>query len=281
MLQFKIDEKKCTKCGLCAKDCAFNIIDLDNGYPRIVAEKEVGCVKCQHCLAVCPTGAVSILGKSPEQSTPLENNFPDPNQLETLIKGRRSIRHYEDENLEPELLQRLLDVALHAPTGVNMHQVQFSVVDDKEVMARFREKAYAGLTRLIEGGKLPQERAMFANFVQLWQEKGVDILFRGAPHFIVASAPRNVSTTMPDCLIALSYFELFAGSLGVGTVWDLLAKYAVEELVPELREHLGIPNDHLIGYCMAFGKPAIKHQRTVEKGTANVVRCHTASTPLD
>ncbi len=272
MLQFEIAKDKCTRCGLCAKDCVVNIIDLDSGYPQIPAEKEMFCLKCQHCLAVCPTEALSILGKKPEQSRELKENFPDPTQLEMLIKGRRSIRHYEDENLEPELMQRLLDVAWQAPTGVNARQVQFSVIDDKEALAKFREATYAGLSRLIEAGELPDEQAMFASFVKLWQEKGTDVLFRGAPHLIVASAPRNCPTPLPDCLIALSYFELFAQSLGVGTVWNGLATSAIAKLVPELRNKLGIPAEHLVGYVMVFGKPAIQHQRTVEHGAANVVR---------
>ena len=58
MLQFKIDEEKCTRCGICAKDCPVNIIDMASGLPMIAAENEATCVKCQHCLAVCPTGAV-------------------------------------------------------------------------------------------------------------------------------------------------------------------------------------------------------------------------------
>lgn len=273
MLQFKIDEQKCTKCGLCAKDCVTGVIAMDDGFPYIPTEREEGCLKCQHCLAVCPTGALSILGKTPEQSRPLQGNLPVPDQLETLIKGRRSIRHYKDENLEPELMQRLLDVAWQAPTGVNTRQVQFHVIDDKEVLTRFREQTYAGLAKLVEAGTLPETHARFADFVQLWQEQGIDVLFRGAPHFIVASVPHNVASPLPDCLIALSYFELFAHSLGVGTVWDGLAKYAIDELVPEMRTVLGIPDDHLVGYSMAFGKPAISHQRTVENGSANVVRC--------
>lgn len=272
MLQFEITEAKCTKCAFCVRDCPARIIDMESGYPRIMAEKEASCLKCQHCLAICPTAALSILGRNPEQSRPLKNNLPDPDQLETLIKGRRSIRHYRDENLDPILLQRLFDVAWHAPTGVNMRQVQFSVIDDKEAMAKFREAVYSGLAKLVEAGQLPEERAMFGDFVQPWREIGFDVLFRGAPHLIVASAPRDCACPIPDCLIALSYFELFAQSLGVGTVWNGLAKYAIDELVPELRQQLGIPENHLVGYVMAFGKPAIKFQRTVEKGAANVVR---------
>ncbi len=272
MLQFEIAKDTCTKCGLCATDCVANIIDLDSGYPHISAEKERSCLKCRHCLAICPTAALSILGNKPEQNLELKGNLPEPQQLETLIRGRRSIRHYKDENLEPEFMQRLLDVAWQAPTGVNARQVQFSVIDDKDALANFREETYAGLARLNEVGWMIDEWAMYATFVKSWQNKGTDVLFRGAPHLIVASAPRNGPTPLADCLIALSYFELFAQSLGVGTVWSGLAKDAIDEMVPELRNKLGIPEEHLVGQVMAFGMPAIQYQRTVENGAANIVR---------
>ena len=124
----------------------------------------------------------------------------------------------------------------------------------------------------MEGGNLPKERAFFAEFVRLWQENEVDALFLGAPHFLVASAPRTCTSPVPDCLIALSYFELFAQSLGVGTLWAGLAKWAIDDILPELRERLNIPRDHVIGFTMIFGKPAVQYQRTVEYGAANVVR---------
>jgi len=73
-------------------------------------------------------------------------------------------------------------------------------------------------------------------------------------HFLVASAPQAVVTPTQDCLIALSYFELYARVNGVGTVWDGLATLAVTQLVPVARQWLGIPDDHVVGYCMAFGR---------------------------
>ncbi|MBN2429573.1 MAG: nitroreductase family protein [Deltaproteobacteria bacterium] len=272
MLHFKVDEDKCTKCGLCAQDCPINIIDMDSGYPGIFAGNEGACLKCQHCLAICPTAALSILGREPEDNVPLKGAFPDPDCLEILIKGRRSVRWYLDENLEPEILQRLLNVAWHAPSGANDRQVRFSVIDDKRVFAAFREEVYGGLAKRIKVGKLPEGKVFFAEFVRLWQEEGVDALFLDAPHFLVASSPRACTAPVPDCLIALSYFELFAQSLGVGTLWAGLAKWAIDDLVPELRERLKIPQDHVIGFAMIFGKPAVQYQRTVEYGTASFVR---------
>jgi len=273
MLNFEIDTDKCTKCGLCAKDCPTSIIRMKKGScPYIPAEKEKECFKCQHCPAVCPTGALSILGRNPEQSVTLKGNLPDPQQLETLIKGRRSVRSYRNENLDPELLQQLLDVAWHAPTGHNACQVRLTVIDDKQAMESFRDETYSGLARRVKSGNLPAEKAFFADFVNLWQKLRIDVLFRGAPHLVVASAPRDCASPLPDCLIALSYFELFAQSQEVGTLWNGLVKWAIDDLVPELRQRLQLPSQHQIGYVMVFGKPAIHYQRTVEKGTANIVR---------
>lgn len=272
MLQFEIDLGKCTGCGLCAQDCPANIIGLQAGYPAIAEEQEGVCFRCQHCLAVCPFGAVSILGKKPEDSRPLKDNLPSPDQMETLIKGRRSVRRYCDENLEPELIQRLLDVAWQAPTGHNARQVRFTLIDDKEVMAKFREETMQGLAMVVRENKLPVGLEFFVDLVRLWEEQRVDTVFRGAPHLIVTSAPRGWASPLQDCLIALSYFELYAQSLGVGTVWDGIAKLAIDDLVPELRQTLRIPDDHLVGYAMAFGKPMVNYHRTVESGTANILR---------
>ena len=162
MLKFEVRQELCTQCGLCARDCPVNIIDLQTGYPRIEADKEHTCIRCQHCLAICPTAALSILGRNPNQGRPVKGHLPDPEQMEILIKGRRSVRHYADENLDSSLIQRVLDVAWQAPTGVNMRQVRFSVIDDKDNLAVFRDAAYAGLEELIARGQLPEDKAFFA-----------------------------------------------------------------------------------------------------------------------
>ncbi|WP_224984352.1 nitroreductase family protein [Geomonas agri] len=273
MLDFKIAKDKCTRCGLCVADCPAHVIDTAEGFPLITPEKEGGCYRCQHCFTVCPTGAVSILGLDPAESTPLAGDWrPDAAKLETLMKGRRSVRRYKPENLEPELMQRLLEVAWHAPTGVNTRQVRFTVIDDRDKLAAFRDELLAGIKRLVRDNALPEQLAFFADFVKLWEEQGVDVLFRGAPHLLVASVSDKSVCPMQDCVIALSYFELFAQANGVGTVWDGLAKIALADLVPEAQATLGIPEDHTLGYCMAFGKPAVQYARTVQHRGALIHR---------
>ena len=78
-----------------------------------------------------------------------------------------------------------------------------------------------------------------------------------------------ISRSIPPPAPAL---ELFAQSLGVGTVWNGLTKWAIMDLLPETRQRLGIPEEHVIGYVMSFGRPALSFQRTVQRGPAAVNR---------
>lgn len=265
MLDFIVNQQKCTNCGSCVGDCPARIISKEDSIPFITPENEAGCYRCQHCFTVCPTGAVSIFGLDPAKSLPLTGKLPDAEQMELLIKGRRAVRQYKQENLEPEVIQQLLDVACYAPTGRNAHQVRFTVVDDREKLANLRDKVMTGLGSIIREGKLPEGREFFADIYRAWEEHGIDTLFRGAPHFLVVSAPQSIVSPVQDCMIAMTTFELYAQTLGIGTVWDGLAKWAISEMMPEMRNHLGIPDEHVIGYAMAFGKPAVYYARTAQR----------------
>jgi len=267
MKDFMIDKQLCIKCGLCAKDCPQGALELDK-FP--VLNEEL-CFECGHCLAVCPAGALSILGKSPNDSTLLEKNIPNAGQIETLIKGRRSVRHYLDENVAPETIQTLLNIASHAPTGVNVRSVQFTVIDNKETMDAFRKEVYIQLANVLPEEIPEDDRALeYLSFADKERkENGSDVIFRGAPHLVITSSPLDAPCPEADTHIALAYFELMAQSMGLGTLWDGIAKMMFT-LLPNLILDLGIPKDHLFGYVMAFGKPAVKYHRTVERGLANV-----------
>ena len=272
MLEFLVNGSLCTRCGSCVADCPARIIAMQDGLPAIPEDKEQLCYRCQHCLAVCPSGAISILGVRPVSCRPLAGSLPEPDRLETLIRGRRSVRSYRPDNLDPQLMQRLLDVAWQAPTGKNERGVLFTVVDDREKLVRLRAGVMAELGRMSCEERLPPGMEFYSGFVAVWEKKGSDIIFRDAPHFLIASAPARGVCPQQDCLIALSTFDLFAQANGVGTVWNGLAKWALFDILPGMRERLGIPEDHVIGYCMTFGTPAVRYARSVQHGPAAVNR---------
>jgi len=54
----KIDEEKCTGCGLCIETCHEGALQLINGKARLVSESY--CDGLGACLPECPTGAITI-----------------------------------------------------------------------------------------------------------------------------------------------------------------------------------------------------------------------------
>ncbi len=269
---FWVDEERCIQCGECAAECPAGVITMD---PTPQFDEEGGCFRCQHCLAVCPTGAVSILGKNPDDSQLLAGAFPTPDQMTVLIKGRRSVRRYRDEEVAASLIDELLDTAGHAPTGVNAQGVLFTVVKERAVMKTLRQEVMARLSRLKAKDGLPEGFIgdYMGRAVKGWEEEGRDIIFRGAPHLLLTSAPQASPCPAQDTLIALTTFQLLAHAHGLGTVWDGMFMMALA-LCPDLSARLGIPDGHLPGYAMAFGWPAVEYHRTVQRGPAqvNVVR---------
>jgi len=272
MLDFRVDQERCTKCDLCVLDCPVRIIARDgDGVPHIIEEEAGDCMACQHCLAICPTGAISILGRDPDQSLPLDAaELPTPEAMARLIKGRRSVRRYADENVDPALVRQLLNTVANAPTGVNRQELTFSVIDDCDTMQTVRSTAMDMLAAKVDAGEIPEGNTFLPRLVQAYRDENRDLVFRGAPHALIVSAPPDAPCPSQDVALALAYFELLAQSAGLGTVWCGLM-YTVLEALPELKDRLGLPRD-AVHYEMLFGRPLHHYSRTVQRDDGAVIR---------
>lgn len=270
MLKFYVDQEKCTKCGDCLNDCPVEIIAFSPEYPEIIEGKEDKCIKCQHCFTICGPGAISIFGLNPDDSMPLKGNLPSGKQMECLIKGRRSIRHYEKEPVDSSTISHLLEVVANGPTSMD-DQLLFTVVEDQETMEKFREDVMEGLKVALVTSNLPTGSEFFDSILDAWDD-GQDLVFRHAPHILIVSSPDYVPSPEPDAIIALSYFELLAQSMGLGTTWSNLAEWAIASIIPDMKRKLNIPDSHVIGYMLLFGKPAVTYHRTVQRNNLNINR---------
>ena len=272
MLDFKVSNENCTRCGACANECPTRIIRQEgNEFPAIAADDEANCMRCQHCLAICPTAAISILGKDPADSLPLDAaQLPTLDATERLVRGNRSVRNFREEDVDSELIDRLLAAAANAPAGANRRDLTFSVIDTREALVKLRAKVLEALRDAMEAGKIPEEMAYLQMAVPAFFNYGADVIFRGAPHILIVSAGPEALCPNEDVTIALSTFDLLATSAGLGTVWCGMLRMAFETL-PELKQLVDLPPDAHY-YAMLFGTPDVHYARTVQRDDSATIR---------
>ena len=208
---------------------------------------------------------MSVFGLQPHNSSELKaGTLPPASQMHTLLRARRSVRQYKDENVPPSQIDALLATLGNTPTGCNDRSLRFLVVSDRNMMERLRLLVIEALEQQMQ--RQAEIPAFLPVAVTAYREHGVDELFRGAPHLLVASATENASCPNEDINLALAYFELLAQSSGLGTTWCGYLKFAVDA-APELRTPLGL-GPQTPFYAMLFGHPNVRYARTVQRDNA-------------
>ena len=174
--------------------------------------------------------------------------------LERIIKGRRSIRKYQLEEIPQELLEEVLETALWAPSGTNKQDWELVVVRGKE------------RDRLLEIVSKSQEYIL-PYLKELFPEKIIKISLQvfknlgGAPVVILIYIPKDVTGYERDLgnqgryhlefhrynwlLSAAALTQnllLAAHSKGLGTCWMTGPKYVEKEI----NELLNITDKELV-----------------------------------
>lgn len=57
------------------------------------------------------------------------------------IKGRRSVRYYQDRPVPGDVVQELLEFAVYAPSGSNRQPWRFALVEDRDLLKKWSDQA--------------------------------------------------------------------------------------------------------------------------------------------
>ncbi len=262
MALLTVDREACRQDGICSEVCPVRIITLSSPdeYPALLPGGEAFCIRCGHCVAVCPHGALRH-GDMPIEEFPLIDRaaMPAPDQVMQFMRSRRSIRNYKPEPLERETLTMLIDLARHAPSGHNGQPVRWTVVQDDGDVQRMAGLVADWMQHLIDE-KNPLAAALHMEHVVKAWAAGADRICRQAPHMIVATADKADRTAPAAATIALTYLELAAHAIGVGTCWAGYFNMAAG-LWPPLREALDLPADETPLGSMMAGHARYRYQR--------------------
>ncbi len=216
-----VDTKRCLHDGLCVESCPLALLELAPGTDGKVPTSEQGerCLRCGHCLSVCKAGALELAFlKRGELRSLHPERQAKAEAVEQLLQSRRSTRRYREDLVPKELIERALDSARFAPSGLNTQPVAWTVVSGRKSV-----HALAAAVRDWAADLVAQKHPMavgldFERFVRAW-DRGEDTILHAAPHVLIAHAPAGNPTGQGSALIAVTYLQLAAEALGLATCW--------------------------------------------------------------
>jgi len=261
MALFEVDTGKCHRDGACATVCPAGIIRIEEGgLPAPTERAGDFCISCGHCVAVCPTGALSHRDMPPEQCEPVaEDRLPDEAAFRHALRARRSIRAYREQPVPRDDLARLIEGARHAPSGHNAQPVRWLVFLEASEVRRLAGLTVDWMRSVLRDQPAFAESLNMDHVVSAW-EKGRDRVCRDAPHVIVAHAHKEDRTAPAACTVALAHLELTAFSMGLGACWAGFLN-AAASLWPPMMESLGLPEGHASFGAMLIGRPRFRYRR--------------------
>jgi nitroreductase len=168
-----------------------------------------------------------------------------------LLKSRRSIRAYKESAVKRETLLTLIDAARYAPSGSNSQPVHWLLIEDKAEIKRLAALVVDWMRVVVKETPELAAPGRFDRIVRAWDD-GIDRIFRSAPHLAVAFGLKTHPAAQPACIIALTYLELAACAMGLGTCWAGYFMRAIQSFPPLIRA-LDLPEDHQVFGAMMLG----------------------------
>lgn len=148
----------------------------------------------------------------------------------TVILERKSVRHYTNEAVSKDDINKILQAGMAAPAAVHMLPWKFVVVTDKEKL------------KTLSTG-LP--------FAQMLKQCSAAIVVCAIPE---EAAMHSEIFAVLDCACASENILLAAEALGLGAVWTVV--YPTKELISFVRDELQIPFNVIPLNIIPIGYPA-------------------------
>ncbi|MCG8570203.1 MAG: nitroreductase family protein [Spirochaetes bacterium] len=293
------DEQKCTKCGLCSKDCMADLIDFQKGNLPVFNDPLEICIQCGHCIAVCPTNAIQydLLAPDSEREyfSGIDHYSDSENGILKTLLNRRSVRFYQTKSVDKKVLEQIIDTMGRAPTASNKQNRNFYILSNPELVKRLEKKVSSFFLFLLKlsdqpvihffktiffrkrqfsfGDQYSKIKQNHQKMINKIGNQSYQFLFN-APAAIIITAPPKIPSNYhfflkPDAYTCAFQGILTAESLGLGTCWIGFAEIAMEKN-RKIKKAIGIPVHEQILAVFTLGYPAVSYHRAPPRGPVKI-----------
>jgi ferredoxin len=287
----EIDQALCTGCGTCAKVCRGAPLSMEGKQVRVDQGRGWGCIGCGQCVAVCPTGAIRVTGRdlSPGDVLPMppKEACADYDALRSLLLTRRSVRDFAAREVDPEAVQRIVEVASSAPMGLPPSDVRVLVFDGRDKVRGFRDDLFAKLKTwkwmgtwwgaalmrpFVGKGSREVMQGFLREVIEAYEQKereGTDWFFYGAPLALYFHASAYADPADP--VVAATYAMVAGQSLGLGSTMLGMPGIVMKQS-KDLKRKYGVDAEAEAGLVVIFGYPSVRYHRVLRRHFGEVRR---------
>lgn len=190
-------------------------------------------------ITILAVALFGLIAASCGQGAKIKSEMDNP-VIENIM-ARRSIRHYTDQAVPREILQKLAECGVNAPNAMNKQEWEVRIVDDQEY--------FAGATEIMKVGMpffAKQDDPKFRN------------AFRNATAGIFVACPDEpTGMALINVGLLCENICLAAESLGLGTVvmaGPVMGMNSIPEMKPYL-DKLGFSEGYKLRIVVGIGYP--------------------------
>lgn len=276
-----VDTEACGQCGQCVSICHEDCMALGEDAVRIDYEL---CSTCTQCIAICPNQALSWDGITPVAYD--RARLPSPEQLDELLKQRRTIRTFRQEKVERALVEEIVGHGIYAP--INNYGLRAIVVDDEEIISEldgiivgyvaklynlfFRPKIVFNLLRTITPAMQAKDKVKMEGDL----ERG-RTFEHPPPVTVFIAGDRRIGLSEASAQYALYNMILYAQTKGLGSRLKGTGQIFLDRN-RAARRRLGLQkHEHILG-TVEMGYPGVRFRNKVE-GKTMKIRWNTGEQP--
>jgi len=180
-----------------------------------------------------------------------------------VIKSRRSIRKYLDKPIPKEIIDKLIEAAKWAPSGMNEQPWGFIIAQNKALIKELSDRAIPYINEMIE--KNPK----FTRYKKRMAVKDFSIFYH-APCVIIILGRIDVFSYQNECAMAAQNLMLTAASINIGSCW--VGMMSVLDKDKWFREKFQAPDNYSVVAPIALGYFENKDIPIIERKTPEVLK---------